>query len=126
MSDDSHARLLSCHTDTNLTFDNAILVQSNLGAQGGRCVTETFRDGWTSNWEDLCRNPQPGVQHGPSASYPYGVFMPHVFPGSGQIGNTHVLFENLGYKLEYDGNGVLARQDLIWLQVTNETEYRAW
>ena len=76
MSDDSHARLLSCHTDTNLTFDNAILVQSNLGAQGGRCVTETFRDGWTSNWEDLCRNPQPGVQHGPSASYPYGVFMP--------------------------------------------------
>ena len=38
MSDDSHARLLSCHTDTNLTFDNAILVQSNLGAQGGRVL----------------------------------------------------------------------------------------
>jgi hypothetical protein len=106
---------------TNITFDNAVLVQSNLGGQGGRCVTRyNSAADVTTSWRDLCLEAQPGVNHTDAP------FVPHVPPSPGRWGNQHVLLQNLGVKQTYDGNGVVTRSDQLWLLISNESEYRAW
>ena len=37
---------------THLQFDNANLVRSNLGGQGGRCIDQDFGDGTSVTWQD--------------------------------------------------------------------------
>ena len=78
---------------TALSFDNAMMVQSNLGGQGGRCTDVTFSDGSFVSWTSLCDDQEPAVN---------------------TPANMHLLFRNLGK---------LPSGEQINLRVTNETEY---
>ena len=87
---------------TNLTFDNAHLVLSNLGGQGGRCVDTCYTDPVRCfTWNEFCDEQQP-TANAPDAG--------------GVMGNMHILFRDVGTV-----NG-----QSIWLRITNESEYRAW
>lgn len=49
---------------THINFDNAVLVQSNLGGQGGRCSKISYMENGESVtvvWNQLCSEPQPGA-----------------------------------------------------------------
>jgi hypothetical protein len=92
-----------------------MLVQSNLGGQGGRCRSTL----WT-RWQDLCLEAQPGYAHGDG-------YVPHVAPANSSssaplLGNMHVLFQNLGFTQVYDEGGHIVRRDQIWLLISNESE----
>lgn len=99
-----------CYTSgivTQLSFRGAMLMQSNLGAQGGRCQSISWADGSRSLWNDLCVEPQPGTVHvdytGPS--------VPNIADSAaptGAIGNQHVLFRGLGTVSSPTS------QDVIW------------
>ena len=50
---------------THIDFDNAVLVQSNLGGQGGRCSETSYMQNGqvvAVTWSQLCSEPQPGAQ----------------------------------------------------------------
>jgi hypothetical protein len=79
-----------------LDFTQATLVQSNLGGQGGRCSM------LTAFGTPSCIEPAPLV------STP---------------NNSHLLFSDVGRVL---GGGDAPEAERVWLQITNETEYRAW
>ena len=91
---------------TNLTFEAATLVLSNLGGQGGRCVDTCYDNGQCFAWSDLCEEEQPST---------------HVADSGGLMGNMHVLFRGIGFAERPGGTHAE-----IWLRIVNETEYRAW
>ena len=96
---------------TFLTFENASLVTSNLGNEGGRCVDtcylksgcsypSCYTDGTCVHWYDLCLEP-------PDPSKPVVLFK--------NLGEQYNEARQIGYKF-----------DVIWLKISNETKYRGW
>ena len=87
---------------TALRFDTARTVRSNLGGQGGRCVTTYYEDdGQTVPWQALCDEPQPTNNTPATAS---------------SAGNMNVLIRDLGYN---------QNNEPIHMLITNQTEC-AW
>ena len=71
---------------TNINFDAATLVASNLGGQGGRCVDTCYSNSDGSqvcfSWQSLCAEQTPVVSLGDALA--------------GPMGNMHVLLRNMG------------------------------
>ena len=87
--------------------ENSKLILSNLGGQGGRCVTTTYKDGSTAQWSELCEERDP------------------IDSGVGNnANNMHILIENVGAQTDYTTTPPTSRP--VWMRITNESEYRAW
>ena len=96
---------------TTLDFARTTLVQSNLGGQGGRCVTISWGLAYTEQWQNLCSEPQPGTAHSdvPASSVPASL------PDrAGVYGNEHVLFRGLGSRVALNAQGQEITRDTIW------------
>ena len=104
-----------------------MLVQSNLGGQGGRCARISYVDAGSTvsvDWNSLCEEPQPGscpLASGTPcptwASALPGNFASRPDTSSSQPGNEHILFRGVGTTFDTG--------DEIWLRITNQTAYRA-
>jgi hypothetical protein len=92
----THASQAALDSFTPLEFENARVVRSNLGSQGGRCSNVTFRNGETIPWFELCDEEQSALLPPPPAE----IYLRDVGTTAAGVG--------------------------IDLRITNESQYRAW
>lgn len=68
---------------------------------GGRCVDITYNDGTFVPWSERCDEKQPTTN---------------------TADNMHVLYKGVGVVKNYDTSA----EQVLWLRVTNQSEYRGW
>ena len=94
-----------------ISFDNAKLVSSNLGGQGGRCANYCWKDGSRCfNWYDQCEVEQPTQD----------ASVPPVLASNNEYsrrGNMDVMFRTLGFQFNGDASSENDGWEEIWMSI---------